>query len=45
MTTDRPYRKALTQEEALEEIAKNAGTQFHPLLADKFIEMIKHQGV
>ena len=40
MTTDRPYRKALTKEEALEEIRKCAGTQFHPALADKFIAMM-----
>lgn len=45
MITDRPYRKALSQEEALEEIEKNSGTQFHPLLAEKFVELIKHQGV
>ena len=42
MTTDRPYRKALTQDEALQEIRNNAGTQFHPLLAEKFISMINH---
>lgn len=41
MTTDRPYRSAMTNEEALEEIRKNMGTQFHPLLAEKFIDMMK----
>ena len=40
MTTDRPYRAALTKEEALEEIRKNAGTQFHPSLAKEFIAMM-----
>ncbi len=45
MTTDRPYRKALSQEEALYEIERHAGTQFHPDLAEKFVEMMKHQGV
>lgn len=40
MTSDRPYRKALTSDEALEEIKRNAGTQFHPELAEKFIEII-----
>jgi len=41
ITSDRPYRKALSQEEALEVIAKNAGKQFHPELASLFIKMIK----
>ena len=41
ITSDRPYRKALGQEEALEVIAKNAGKQFHPELASLFIKMIK----
>lgn len=40
MTSDRPYRKALSKEEALEEIRVNAGTQFHPDLASKFISMM-----
>ncbi len=30
LTTDRPYRKALTPEEALEEILRCSGTQFDP---------------
>jgi putative nucleotidyltransferase with HDIG domain len=30
MTTDRPYREALSREEALEELAASAGTQFDP---------------
>lgn len=41
MTSDRPYRRALTRDEALEEIRVNAGTQFHPVLAEKFIEMLE----
>ncbi len=45
MTTDRPYRKALTQEEAIKEIEENSGTQFHPVLAKEFIEIIKSRGV
>jgi hypothetical protein len=32
MTTDRPYRKALTLQRALEELAKYAGRQFDPKL-------------
>lgn len=41
MTSDRPYRKALTNEEALEEIRKCSGKQFHPELAEKFITMME----
>lgn len=39
MTSDRPYRGALTQTQALEQIKLNAGSQFHPKLAEKFIEI------
>lgn len=42
MTSDRPYRKALTQEEAFEELKKNAGTQFHPKLVEAFISLMDH---
>jgi hypothetical protein len=37
MTTDRPYRKGLSHEEALLEIERNAGTQFHPAVAKAFV--------
>lgn len=40
MTQDRVYRKALIQEDALNEIQKNAGTQFDPDIAKSFIENI-----
>lgn len=39
MTSDRPYRKGLTNEKALEEIKRNKGTQFHPELAEKIIDI------
>jgi len=39
MTNDRPYRKALGFEEALEEIKKNSGKQFDPEIADIFIKL------
>ena len=34
MTTDRPYRKALTLQRTLEELAKHAGQQFDPRLVE-----------
>ncbi|MFA5272517.1 MAG: HD domain-containing phosphohydrolase, partial [Candidatus Omnitrophota bacterium] len=37
MTTDRPYRKGLTKEEAIHEIEKQKGKQFNPVIADAFI--------
>jgi HD-GYP domain-containing protein (c-di-GMP phosphodiesterase class II) len=41
MTSDRPYRKALSHEEACDEILKGRGTQFAPDIVDAFLE-IKH---
>lgn len=41
MTSDRPYRKALSAEEAVEELVNNAGTQFDPQLVEIFIKRIK----
>jgi putative nucleotidyltransferase with HDIG domain len=37
MITDRPYRRGLSREEALAEIERNLGTQFHPLVAKAFV--------
>jgi putative nucleotidyltransferase with HDIG domain len=42
MTSDRPYRTAMTPEEALSELQKNAGTQFHPDLVKVFVSIIDH---
>ncbi len=41
MTSDRPYRKALSGEKAVEELEKNAGSQFDPLVVKIFIELLK----
>jgi putative nucleotidyltransferase with HDIG domain len=41
MTTDRPYREALSPEEAIEEILHFRGTQFSPKLADAFAKMVR----
>ncbi len=40
MTTDRPYRMGLSLEQAIEQIAKGAGTQFDPDLAAVFIKVL-----
>lgn len=40
MTSDRPYRGALSKEEALDEIKRNAGIQFSPEIANKFVEIM-----
>ena len=40
MTSERPYRPALTLEEAVEELLDKAGTQFHPLLARAFAAVV-----
>ena len=40
MTSERSYRNALSEEEALAEIRKNIGTQFDPEIASIFIEKL-----
>ncbi len=44
MTSTRSYRKALSHETALEEIRKNAGTQFDPKIAEIFINLTFNTG-
>jgi len=39
MTSDRPYRKAMKAESAIEEVKNNAGTQFDPKLAEIFVKL------
>ena len=39
MISERPYRKSLTHEEAIEEIKKNTGKQFDPKLVDVFLSL------
>jgi diguanylate cyclase (GGDEF)-like protein len=43
MTTDRPYRKALTPKEALARVAKAAGTQLDPALAMAFVAAMRRK--
>ncbi len=41
MTNDRPYRKALSQVDAIEELKRNAGSQFDPDIARLFIQILE----
>jgi HD-GYP domain-containing protein (c-di-GMP phosphodiesterase class II) len=41
MTTDRPYRKGLSKDRAVEEIRSLSGKQFHPLIAEVFCELYR----
>jgi HD-GYP domain-containing protein (c-di-GMP phosphodiesterase class II) len=43
MTSDRPYRAGLGTEEALEEIERSIGTQFHPAVAKAFVAVQRGQ--
>ncbi|MFQ5794891.1 MAG: GAF domain-containing protein [Candidatus Bipolaricaulia bacterium] len=40
MTSDRPYRRALSQKEAIEELSKNAGTQFDNRVVETFLRVL-----
>ncbi len=40
MRSDRPYRKGLSKERAMEEILKHSGAQFDPNIAKIFIKML-----
>ena len=40
MTHERPYRKAMTEEDAIQELKRGQGGQFDPDLTDKFITML-----
>lgn len=44
MTSKRAYRDAFSLEEAVEEIRKCAGTQFHPEVAEQFCELVLEWG-
>lgn len=41
MTSNRPYRKAWSQQEALSELKKYAGSQFDPSLVTEFIRVLE----
>jgi hypothetical protein len=43
MTSDRPYRKALTDKEAISELERNAGGQFDPHVVKLLIEVYRER--
>lgn len=45
MTSDRPYRKALSIDVALKELIKCSGTQFHPEFTKTFITIVEKEKV
>jgi putative two-component system response regulator len=44
MTTSRPYRQALTPQQAITEIQRGTGSQFDPEMAQIFIKLHTHNG-
>jgi diguanylate cyclase (GGDEF)-like protein len=45
MTSDRPYRKAMSHEEACRELEANAGTQFDPEVIEAVLAVLDHGDV
>ena len=41
MTTDRPYRRAFTDEEAIKELKNCSGTQFDPKVVEAFLKVLE----
>ena len=41
MTSDRPYRKSMDKNYAIEEIKRNSGTQFHPVVVQALVELFE----
>ena len=42
MTSDRPYRKAILADDAVQEIIANSGTQFDPAVVESFLRVVEH---
>jgi putative two-component system response regulator len=43
LTSDRPYRDALSREDVIQYIRKNSGSHFDPNLAERFIKMMEQE--
>ena len=44
MTTNRPYRKAMPIDAAIEELKRNSGTQFDPMVVEAFLRILARDG-
>ena len=44
MTSDRPYRKALSIDVVVAELHKYSGTQFDPVVVDAFLRLLEEEG-
>ncbi len=44
MRTDRPYRDALSREDAILELKENKGGQFDPRVVDTFLDILREKG-
>ena len=45
MTSDRPYRGAMSREEAIAEFQRCSGTQFDPELVKQFVRLVRNSNV
>ena len=43
MKSDRPYRKALDEETAIQELKRGIGIQFEPKIVETFLEILKNK--
>jgi putative nucleotidyltransferase with HDIG domain len=45
MTSDRPYRRAMSRSKAIDEIKRCSGTSFDPRVVEAFLSVVKEQAV
>jgi HD-GYP domain-containing protein (c-di-GMP phosphodiesterase class II) len=45
MTSDRPYREAMSSGDALKELKRCSGAQFDPVLVNEFVGLMGKQGM
>ena len=45
MTSDRPYRPALSYQVAVAELEAGKGTQFDPVIVDTFLTILKEEPI